>query len=141
MDPIPVQKRPYLGRPENQKDPLAIVPARPQQQQAGQDVGLGAKPKARTKRVLPKTINAPPRLAASMSKDLQPTTDDPAKNAFFVASMSVREINNDTRFAPSTPTLMEITRLCYAELVADDVNTQKSLLPEYLDQPPAYESF
>lgn len=67
-----------------------------------------------------------------MSKDIQPSTDDPLRNAVFVSSMSVREVN-DTRFNSSTPTLVEISRLCYSELVADDVNVQKTILPEYLD--------
>lgn len=35
--------------------------------------------------------------------------------------------------APSCPAFIEISRLYYAEFLADDVNTQKNILPEYLD--------
>lgn len=129
MDNVQIQKRPYLGKPQNQKDPQALLPEGRQPTPEA----VGTKPKVRPKRQLPKTINPPTRLAANMSKDIQLTVDDPAKNAIFVASMSVREVNNDTRFEPACPTLLEVARLCYAEYVADDINTQKAILPEYLD--------
>lgn len=32
-----------------------------------------------------------------------------------------------------TPILIEVSRLMYSEMVADDINTQKNILPEYLD--------
>lgn len=134
----------YLGRPENQRDPNAIRPdnqsqlggIQNQQPQQPRQVALvqQQQPKgARPKKNLPKTINKPTHIADNLGKEQTMQNEAVAKNNIFVSSMSQREVNVDTRLSTSAPALIDISRLMYAEFVADNVNTQKNILPEYLD--------
>lgn len=47
--------------------------------------------------------------------------------------MSVREVAPRLTFSPSAPALIDISRQCYAELITDESNLTKTILPEYVD--------
>ena len=53
--------------------------------------------------------------------------------AIFRESISVRETRLRQTFTPSAPALIEIARLTFTELLTDDPQLEKALLPEYLD--------
>ena len=43
------------------------------------------------------------------------------------------EVNSNTQFSASLPSLMEVTRELHSNLVTDDANLSKQLVPEYID--------
>ncbi|CAL1672495.1 unnamed protein product [Lasius platythorax] len=123
------QPRIYLGKPENQKDPRAIIPdaQRLAHQQA-------PKAGARKKTLLPRTLNRPTNVpTAQQLQNVQLSTDDPARNTLFSHGMNVREVNADTRFTPATASLIEVSRDTYREFITDDQNFHKAMAPEFLD--------
>lgn len=128
IQPNPIQDRVYHGRPENQRDPNARRP-----------IPAAAKPPAHAgergtrRRVVPATINKPTRLPPPGAQIPPPRNDDPAKSSVFAMGSEVREISLDTRITPSTPILVDVSRMTYAEMIIDDPNLQKVMVPEYLD--------
>ncbi|XP_036141519.1 uncharacterized protein LOC118645133 isoform X2 [Monomorium pharaonis] len=120
------QRPVYFGRPENQRDPNAILPGNQQQLRLRRQ-NVAAKPaealaqqqlqqppqpqqpqqqqqpaKAARGRRFPRAINPPARLQTQADlKDVIPDNEGPAKSAIFATGMSSREINLDTRFTPS----------------------------------------
>lgn len=61
------------------------------------------------------------------------TAEDPAKSSVFAIGMNIREVNSDTLCQPTAPAAIEVSRITYGEIVTDDHNFQKAILPEYLD--------
>lgn len=126
--------RVYLGRLENQRDPRARRPQHnaapaPQPQRPPPQAGV----RGPQKRIVPRTINRPTRLASTMGPVEPPKNEDPTRNSVFAIGMDTREVSLDTRMEPSTPSAQQIGRLTLAEMQVDDPNLQKVLLPEYMD--------
>lgn len=134
-------KKVYLGKPENQRDPNAVVPPRApfavepvQQVQPTQAKALSGRPKKKLPLTINKPTKAPVQQAIQQAGDMPPPTNvDPMRNSVFIVAMSNREVSLNTKITPSAPTLIDISRATHAELLADEANLNKTLLPEYLD--------
>lgn len=119
-------RNPYRGRPENQRNPRAEnawkgPPRAPQEHQ----------PAKLTPRNAPKTLPKPTQLHDTSHVKL--TEVSPADSSVFATGMSVREVAPRLTFSPSAPALIDISRQCCAELITDDANLTKTILPEYID--------
>ncbi|XP_024894021.1 uncharacterized protein LOC112468878 isoform X2 [Temnothorax curvispinosus] len=62
-----------------------------------------------------------------------PGDDDPVRNSVFAHGIGIREVNANRRMTPAASSLIEVSRYVYRELITDDFNIQKSIVPEYLD--------
>lgn len=116
----------YKGNPANQRNHRAKnawepKPNRPEQH----------KPERLTPANAPKTLPKPTRLHDT--SHVKMTETSPAEGSVFSTGMSVREVVPRLTFTPSAPALVDITRQTYSELVTDEPNLSKVLLPEYLD--------
>lgn len=119
------RRRVYLGRPENRKDPQAVMAQPPRNPPL-----TGA----RRKLALPAALNKPTNLpSADRLAAVQMNAEDPAKHTVFATGINVREVNNDTKVYPSAPAAIEISRITFREMITDDPHIQKSMTPEYLD--------
>lgn len=117
--PLAAEPRIYRGRPENQRDPRATNGFKPRM------------PKANPVLRLPASIPKPTRLHDASSA--VPKTAHPSENSVFSQGISVSEVTERREFSSSTPALIDISRSVYAELLSDDSNLGKTLLPEYVD--------
>ncbi|KAG8239802.1 hypothetical protein J437_LFUL019439 [Ladona fulva] len=128
---LPLSNR--TARPENQRDPTAHhqpFRRRPAQSQRAHTPG-DSKPQPQQKRaqVVPSTLPPPTRKAANIGGTI--STANPADASLFSAGMSVREVVPHQTFTPSAPAAMEISMRTYSELLTDDPNLSKTLLPEF----------
>lgn len=139
-------KRVYLGKPHNQRDPNAMLPEQRQVdevQPSGVDKQLPVPPGDKSKsgkprKRLPLNINKPTRLDTQQKIQQagnmpQPTNQDPMRNSVFVVAMSNREMSLNTKISPSAPAIIEVARATHSEMLADEPQLNKTLLPEYLD--------
>lgn len=113
-------KKPYYGKPANQKDPKAVAvqpPAKPKKVQ---------KPRPD----LPKTLPGPSALS---EKPSPMKTSNPADETLFNNGLSVREVQSHTTFSPTLTPAVEIARDSFAEIITDNAQLGKVLLPEYYD--------
>lgn len=113
------EKKPYRGKPQNQRDPNAILlpPVR--------------KPQPPPKKREARGLNKPTKLHDT--SHVKVSTTGPFEHSVFGTTLSVNEIGNRTPFTPSAPALIEISRSVYSELLTDEPNLAKTFLPEYLD--------
>lgn len=119
-------RNPYRGRPENQRDPRADnvwkgPPRAPREPQ----------PPKLTPHNAPRALPKPTQLHDTSHVKL--TEVSPADGSVFSTGMSVREVAPRQTFSPSAPALIDISRQCYSELITDDPNLTKTILPEYFD--------
>lgn len=119
-------RNPYRGRPENQRNPRAEniwkgPPRVPREQQ----------PPKLTPRNAPKALPKPTQLHDTSHVKL--TEVCPTDGSVFATGMSVREVSPRLTFSPAAPALIDISRQCYAELITDEPNLTKTILPEYVD--------
>lgn len=113
-------RRQYRGKPENQKDKNAVhVPP------------LQVKKNGPKPRPTHPGLNKPTRLHDT--SHVQVTTKSPFDDSVFAQGFTVNEVGNRTTFTPSAPAMIEISRGVFTELVTDDPNLQKLILPEYVD--------
>lgn len=114
------ERIPYLGKPENQRDPRAprIEPPRKLNKPSQQKLAHTG-------------LNKPTKLHDTSK--VQVSTRNPFDESVFSLGSSVNEVGNRTPFSPSTPALIEISRGIFSELITDDPSLNKVLLPEYLD--------
>lgn len=117
--------RVYRGKPENQRDPAAqnafkMRSPKPPGQNKGPQL-----PRP------PPMLNAPTQLHSE--KGIKMSTGNPAEGSVFGANIAVKETRLRTTFTPSAPAVIEISRQTYAEMITDDPQVSKALLPEYLD--------
>lgn len=117
-------RKPYYGKPENQRDPKAPNKSRPsnKSQKKGPPTGVQNAPPS-----LP-----PPRHLHDASH-VKLTEVSPADSAIFSRSVSVREVNNRVNFTPAAPAAMDVSRETYLQILTDDANLSKVILPEYID--------
>lgn len=78
-------------------------------------------------------LNKPTVLDANAKGKHSTASGNPAERAVFRESITVRETRLKTTFTPSSPALIEIRHNTFAELLTDDAQLGKALLPEYLD--------
>ncbi|CAG9818156.1 unnamed protein product [Phaedon cochleariae] len=64
---------------------------------------------------------------------VQMSSGSPSDGSVFATGITVRETVQRQTFSPSTPAAIDISRQTYAELITDDPQLSKVLLPEYLD--------
>lgn len=121
--PQPGRRRIYMGKPENKRDPQAA--------QGGIKGNPPGKP-GPSKKVLPRMLNKPSNLP-DKSSNIQMTTEDLSRNSVFAIGLNTRENNLATKFDPSAPTLIDVSRSVYQQLQVDDTHINRILLPEYLD--------
>ncbi|CAH0394710.1 unnamed protein product [Bemisia tabaci] len=119
-NPVVQNKKPYYGKPSNQKDPKAIAVQPPAKNKKA------PKPKPD----LPKTLPGPSALS---EKPSPMKTSNPADETLFNNGLSVREVSSHTTFTPSLAPAIEIARDSYAEILTDNAQLGKVLLPEYYD--------
>lgn len=119
-------RNPYRGKPANQRNPHAENAWKGPSRQPKDD-----QPPKLTPRNASRTLPKPSQLHdASHVKLIE---SSPAEGSVFASGMSVREVAPRLTFSPSAPALIDISRQCYAELITDDSNLGKTLLPEYID--------
>ncbi|KAL1492424.1 hypothetical protein ABEB36_010676 [Hypothenemus hampei] len=111
----------YRGEAENQRDPRA-------QHQPMRKIAPRAphRPQIRVPSELP-----PPSLKSKNEGGVI-STSNPADATLFAENMSVKENTPRVFFTPSAPALIDISVQTYSELVTDDSNLAKAILPEYL---------
>ncbi|KAG5866617.1 hypothetical protein JTB14_035094 [Gonioctena quinquepunctata] len=102
--------RVYRGNPANQRDPTAKNTWRPRSAQPA--TGKPTKPS------VPATL--PPPTQLHNTAKVQMSTGSPSDGSVFATGVS-------------TPAAIDISRQTYAELITDDPQLAKVLLPEYLD--------
>ncbi|KAG8234315.1 hypothetical protein J437_LFUL013055 [Ladona fulva] len=129
------QQRIYSGRPENQRDPTAQhqpFRRRPAQNQRAQPAPGPSNQSSQQRRtlVVPSALPPPTRKAANVGGTI--STANPADASLFSAGMSVREVVPRQTFTPSAPAAIEVAARTFSELVTDDANLSKTLLPEYV---------
>lgn len=129
-NPNPTQRPPrvYRGKPENQKDPNAIHQAPSRSQNPGQSQ-QGRQNSAN----IPRKLNPPTHRAANDAAKPTVSSTNPAEGSVFTSEISVRETRQRQTFQPSAPAAIEISRQTFAEMLTDDPQLSKVLLPEYLD--------
>jgi len=119
MERETTNQRVYRGKPHNQKDKNAVL----------------APPEVRKNPPKPKPVhtglNKPTRLHDT--SNVQVSTKNPFDDSVFAQGFTVNEVGNRTTFTPSAPAMIEISRGVYTEMVTDDANLQKLILPEYID--------
>lgn len=115
----------YRGRPENQKDPRAVnrFKNKPPKGEAPKNNPPPPPPKLQPGSHVQQNQNAEHKI----------TTGNPAEGSVFTSNIAVRETRQRQTFTPSAPALIEITRQSYAEMLTDDPQLNKALLPEFLD--------
>lgn len=111
----------YRGKAENQRDPRA-------QHQPMRRAPPRAQPRPQVR--VPSEM--PPPSLKSKNEGGKITTTNPADATLFAENMSVKENTPRVFFTPSAPSLIDIAVQTYGELVTDDANLTKALLPEYL---------
>lgn len=149
-------KKVYFGKPQNQRDPNAVLAqfsGNMQQQQPLPNQpatfvaptvshGPGAlsvqpqanRPGSKKRFSVKTTLNAPTRLQTTEDvKHVVITNDDPGKDSVFARGTSSREKRLRRTMEPSTPALIEISHNMLREMIADDSNIQKTITPEFLD--------
>ncbi|XP_030758050.1 uncharacterized protein LOC115883781 [Sitophilus oryzae] len=136
MNPDANQRQPpparvYRGRPENQRDPNAVR-INPRE---SQETNPPPPPRGNPQRRGPPAggLNKPTLAARNDAAKPQATSANPAEGSVFASQISVRETVQRQTFTPSAPALIEISRQTYAELLTDDAQLAKVLLPEYFD--------
>ncbi|XP_072399130.1 uncharacterized protein [Diabrotica undecimpunctata] len=77
-------------------------------------------------------LNKPSQAEANMQSKHATTSGNPAEGAIFRESITVRETRLRQTFTPSAPALIEISRVTFAELLTDDAQIGKTILPEFL---------
>lgn len=130
----PPPARVYRGKPENQRDVNAQNAHRPRTQRPARANGPPAnqKPSGSTTPARP-SLNKPTLLEQNARTKHNTTSGNPADGAVFRESIAVRETRLRQTFTPSAPALVEISRNTFAELLTDDAQLGKALLPEFLD--------
>lgn len=110
----------YYGKPANQKNARAVnahVPAGPSSSMR----------KVRVPATLP-----PPRSVTDTSH-VKLTEVSPADSSVFGPGMSIREVVPRQTFSPSAPSIIEISRQSFGEILTDTPSLGKTILPEYVD--------
>jgi len=122
QDKQSTRKSGYYGRPEKQRNPKAanFHSGKPSQPQKSRTSGAPVN--------IPKGINADVDYSY-----VTVSTESPLETSVFSFGASVREDDLKTEFTPSTPALIENSRAMYAELLTDNPDLGKRLVPEYLD--------
>jgi hypothetical protein len=113
----------YWGRKENQRN-RNIPNVRDQRPKGPRHVS--------------KTDQAPPALPKPTRVHEAPTHaavshNSPSESSVFSTGISIRESNARLTFNVSAPALIDVSRRMFAELLTDDANLGKVLIPEYLD--------
>lgn len=122
--------RVYRGKPEKQRDPRAQNAHRPRANNPPRDGNPQSGEKSQTRQQPPRpTLNKPSLLNENSKGKHNTASGNPADGSVFRDQIAIRE----TRQKPSAPALIEISRMTYAELLTDDAQLGKSILPEYLD--------
>ncbi|CAI6374925.1 unnamed protein product [Macrosiphum euphorbiae] len=116
--------RGYMGRPEKQRNAQApnLWKGKPAQPPRAEKL---------SPRNAPAQLPSPSRLHDI--SHVKVTEVSPAEGSVFASGISVREVSPRLEFTPSTPAIIDISRQTFAEMITDDSNLSKSLLPEYLD--------
>lgn len=117
-------RKPYYGKPENQRDSKALVRTRPTNKnpKKGPPTGVQAAP-----------ASLPPPRHLHDASHVKLTEVSPADSAIFSRSVSVRETNNNVTFTPAAPAALDVSRETYLQILTDDANFSKVVLPEYTD--------
>ncbi|KAG5875756.1 hypothetical protein JTB14_022465 [Gonioctena quinquepunctata] len=117
--------RAYRGRPENQRNPSAP--------NSWREPASNKNPKAfqSNRPQKPTGLNKPSQASNNVKPVL--TSGNPADSSVFSAEVTVRETISRQLFSPSAPALIEISRQTYCEMVTEDSQLSKTILPEYLD--------
>lgn len=121
------QRPVYFGKAENQLDPKAARPFKDSKAKKQNQQKQHWKAPANLPQEIPK---------GSQTHDAQKnaiTTKSSADDSVFARNLVVRENVPHTRFNVSSPALIELSRQTYSELLTDDTNLSKVLLPEYID--------
>lgn len=123
VDP-PQQPNPrvYRGNPAKQRDPSAKN---------------AWKPRPHAPPRVPLHVQAPSELPPPTKKHdtskVQVSSANPADSAIFATGISVREVTGRTTFTPSAPSVIEVSRQTFSEIITDDPSLGKVLLAEYID--------
>ncbi|KAG5872092.1 hypothetical protein JTB14_006438 [Gonioctena quinquepunctata] len=76
---------------------------------------------------------SPPPTQLHNTAKVQMSSGSPSDGSVFATGVLVRETVQRQTFSPSTPAEIDISRQTYAELITDDPQLAKVILPEYLD--------
>ncbi|KAK9877284.1 hypothetical protein WA026_017676 [Henosepilachna vigintioctopunctata] len=117
------EPKPYRGRKENQKNPHA----------KHEPINKEPKSQQQTRKQPPLVLNKPTHKAPNDAAHPLPKSSNPAEGSVFISEISVRETRSRQTFTPSTPAAIEISRQTFAELLTDDTQLSKAILPEYQD--------
>jgi len=120
----------YNGHPSKQKDTWAANVWRPRP--GDQKSDTQAPPQRKSQRATPPSSLPPPSHIHDASKQTM-KTGSPANSSLFAVGVSIWETTPRQTFRPSAPALIDISWQVFAELLTDQSQTSKQLLPEYLD--------
>ncbi|KAF5304718.1 hypothetical protein FQA39_LY09495 [Lamprigera yunnana] len=111
----------YRRKAENQRDP-----------RAQHQLMRKAAPRAsqRTQIRVPSVL--PPPTLKSRNVDGNNSTTNPVDDTLFAKNMSVKENNPRVFLTLGAPVSIDIALQTYSELITDDANLAKAILPEYL---------
>lgn len=109
----------YFGKPENKRDPSAVTqpPPKKNNQPAQQQ----------------QTNKRPTPASSHPTGEEVLRTGCPFSDSIFGKSMTARENNSRVQFTPTNVGTIEISRQIYEQLITDDNNLIKIILPEYID--------
>ncbi|KAG5871366.1 hypothetical protein JTB14_019763 [Gonioctena quinquepunctata] len=130
VQPNPAQQQPnppraYRGHPSKQRNPQAPNSWKESNPTRNTPASQPNRPQR------PLALNKPTQVHNNVNPLL--TSGNPADGSVFTAEVTVRETVSRMTFSPSTPALIEVARQTLCEMVTDDPQLSKTLLPEYFD--------